>query len=559
MKERTFLAPDNMLVGDRTKGETNFLVNNAREVNEKYINTMLREIELKKRGLLGAEFNEKIGNIRREYADMRDAVANAPDTKTALAIAGKNGMSLQGFEAWRRGISKEAATKERILEYLRQDEDGAVKDAVDTRDMVRGTHLTKQNASNFARVTRGLQAFNYIRLLGGAVLGSLTEMYRPAMVHGFGNYMRDGITPLVTNLSAAKLSMKEAKLAGLITERATMHRMMALAEVGDPYARGTALERLMQNASRFATKWNGLALWTDTGQAISSMVSQARILDGAIEKSNPRLLAFLGINENMSERIAKQFVTFGQDLDGVKVANTERWTDPDAVRAYRFAVAKDVDSIIVRPGVGDIPKWAHHPMGKMITQFRSFNMAAHQRVMLRGMQESPARFVSGMVAMTSLGVMSAALRAMRSGDDNWEKWKASASNPGFVIGEGLDMSGLFPLAFEASNTMEKLSQAGQMGSINPIKSPMMAAFPGTSQQGGSARFASRDPFSAVFGPTIGLLPQALQAAGAPINAVTGQDPTKAQERAIQGFIPYNSYIGMKEMLQMLHGDSAFTN
>lgn len=557
MKDRTFNVPDALLVGNRDLGETNFLIDNVREVGERYARIMSAEIELSRKGMLGKEWNMRIEGIRREYADLREAVANAATAEEARALLGQKPGMLDSFEAWRRNVDKGQATKERMLAFLRKDEQDGLEDLHALRDLVRGTYKAKENASDWGQLTRTLMAFNYIRLMGGAVLANFTEAYRPAMVHGFGAFFKGGIKPLIGNLDGMKLSVKEAQQAGLVTERVLQHRMMSLGEVADPYARNTALQRMLVNGSRVASKWNGLSLWTDTMKSVSSIMSQNRILEGAVGEKDGRFLAYLGIDKEMADRIAKQFVLYGETRDTIKVANTGRWDDEAAVRAYRAAFRKDVDSIIVTRGVGDVPLFANTPTGKLILQFRSFSLAAHQRATLRGLQESKARLLSGMVIMTSLGMMASALRAWRNGEQGWERWKNAAENPGFLIGEGLDLSGIFPVAFELANTTEKLTGGTGMA-FNPIKTPLMAAFPGASQQGSSTRFATRDPLAAVLGPSAGLVTQGIRAAGYPLFAIAGEDPSKAQTKAAAGLIPFNSYLGMKELIQLGLGDSPYT-
>jgi hypothetical protein len=91
----------------------------------------------------------------------------------------------------------------------------------------------------------------------------------------------------------------------------------------------------------------------------------------------------------MAERIAKQFATHGETVDGVKVANTEQWTDPVAVRAYRAAMNKDVDSIIVQkssPTCRCSP--TRRPERRCCSSSRS--RSPRIKVLLRGLQEDQA-------------------------------------------------------------------------------------------------------------------------------------------------------------------------
>jgi hypothetical protein len=548
LKDRTFNIPD-----EKVK---EFLESNVKTVAERYGRTMASEIELTRR-FGHADMRDQLGAMTREYADLRAQVTAAKTDKAAWAIAGKqtgvaDKISLNG-----------QPTKEKILKWLEADEKGAKQDLTAMRDLIRGTYMATQNASNYGRVVRSLMAFNYVRSMGGVLVANIGEVFRPAMVHGLGAYMNEGIKPLLTNLAAVKLSVKEAQLAGQVIERVTQQRMMSLGEIGDPYRHGTAIERTLQTATRVGSKWNGLVFWTDGMKSISSILSQNRIVAGALGKGDDtRFLAYLGIDKDMSGRIAEQFKTHGETMDSIHVANTQDWTDAAAVRAYRAAVSKDVDSIIVTKSVGDVPLFANTPTGKMLLQFRNYTFAAHQRILLRGLQENKVRFAGGMMAMTAMGMMGAYARAWRGGEARFEAFKDAAQNPGYLIGEGLDAAGVFTLPMEASNDIEKWTGAAGVGSFNPIKTPLKMAFPGAPQGGRSVRSANQDWLSPILGPTESLGADALRGVGygpAALGLTAQGSAPKSQKNAALRMIPFSSYLGVREMLQGLAGDSPYGN
>jgi hypothetical protein len=406
-------------------------------------------------------------------------------------------------------------------------------------------------------VARVAGQFNFITKMGGVVISSISDIMRPAMVHGLGRYMSEGIAPLIKNFEAVKLSTKEAKLAGVVVERVLQHRMMAISGLTDPLERGTPIERFMEGATRFASKWTGMPIWNDSMKAISSILSQNRILSGEADK---RTLAFLGIDPATSDAIRAQFKAHGQVLDGVHVANTERWTDENAVRAFRAAVGKDVDSTIVTPGAADAPLLSHTPTGRLLLQFRSYVLASHQKVLLRGLQEGKGKFVSGVVGMTSLGMLAAMLKSWRAGENRWEKFKKAAENPGYVIGEGLDNSGIFALPFDAANTVEKLGRPMKF-SFNPLKTPLMAAGqwanPEASEQGESIRFSSRGPLGALLGPSAGLTEDVFQAGAGASDKLRGKKVPRSEQNAAWRLLPFNSFYGMREAIQAITGDSPY--
>jgi hypothetical protein len=294
-----------------------------------------------------------------------------------------------------------------------------------------------------------------------------------------------------------------------------------------------------------ASKWNGIRIWTDAMKSVASVMTQNRILDnavnfGAAKDKERAYLAFLGIDQSMAERIAKQFTKHGEDVDGVKVANTEKWTDQVARRTYRAAMNKDVDSIIVTKGVADTPLFANTPTGRALLQFKSFALASHQRILLRGLQEDQSRFLGGMAAMTAIGMMVTYLKALSG--NRTEKQSSISENPGWWIGEGLDRSGVLAVPMELANTFEKFT------GVNPIKSPMKMGDQGDAL---SQKNQNRNEIGSMLGPTVGLAQDAITAAAIPKRVAAGEDVTQGQKNAAERLLPFNSYAGLRQMLRYI--------
>jgi hypothetical protein len=271
-------------------------------------------------------------------------------------------------------------------------------------------------------------------------------------------------------------------------------------------------------------------------------MSQSRILSAAADFSkasarDKRYMNFVGIGEGMADRIGKQFDEFGETVDGVRVANTESWTDAEAKRAYYAALQKDIRSIVPMKSVADIPLFGNSPVGRMIFQFNTFNLASHQRVLLRGLQEGPQRFVAGAVALTSIGMMVTYLTGLAANRDMPD----FAENPGWWLSEGVDRSGLFMVPMQLANSMEKLT------GFNPIKAPIKA-FDETAAQ--SMRLNNRNTGS-LLGPSFGLLEDVATVAGIPLTLATGEEVRAGQKNAAERLLPYQSYAGMRQMLKYL--------
>lgn len=574
-KTRTLPVPDEVL------HENGWMEQDALRLANNYARTVGADNELT-RAFGDPQMKDQFIALKNDYRELRKAAskerppayADELDTLRAQKDAIDSGKGSSGnldvsnFDA-KRLAELEALDAKRIsqsgkdIKQLSALERRDKSDLMALRDLQRGTYMMRENNSHYGRTVRALNHFNFIRLLGGVVRASLSDLYRPAMVHGLGRYLNEGIGPLITNMEAVNLGRAEARQLGVAVNRLLHHRVMSFAELADPYARGNAFERFMENTTKWGAKWSGIDLWNDTVEGMSAQMSMNEILSGKISE---RKAAFLGISPDVMAEIKNQFAVHGETQDTIHLAHTEDWDQTpqgqNALRAFRNAVIKDTNRTIVRPGYGDEPLMMHGPTGRLLLQFKSFTMASHAKVLVAGLQESKARFVSGLVGMTALGIISTVLREWGGGRDRWEKFKQSASNPGYVIGEGLDNGGIFTIPIEVGNDVEKVSRAANF-SFNPIKTPLLAAgevvSPGSSMQGQSTRFkggGGLDP--GILGPTAGLVFNTFPAVAQGAKGLaTGRPLTLKQKRAAASLVPFNSYPGFHAALQATTGDSPY--
>lgn len=501
MKDRTFHIPDRLV--------EEYLESDVEHVGRRYTRVMGADVEVA----------NKYGSV-----DMRDQIQAVHDD----------------YAKMRAGI-----TDEKKLTKLALEEKADIRDIEHLRDLNRGTRQESPIERNYGNLIRSVKHINYIRTMGEVVLASLTDTIRPAMVHGLMPFLGT-VTDLATNLKAVKMSVHEAQLGGNVTEMYLGHRLGTLAEITDPYAHRGPMEAFLENMTNVASKWNGIRLWTDAMKGISAVMTQNRILKavekyGSIKQKERDYLAFLGIDQSMAERIANLYAQHGEQHGGVRVANTEKWgTDPAgqvATRYFRAALNKDVDSIIIQKSHGDLPNFASTPTGQAILQFKSFALASHQKVLLRGLQEDQARFVGGVVAMTTMGMFQTYLKALSG--NRVDKLIDPSENPGHWVSEGLDRSGILGPLMEASNAFEKIS------GINPIKAPMKM-FDAKSTI--SQKNQNRNEAGAIFGPTFGLIQSAGEVLGIPKTLAAGEDVTPRQKSAATQLIPFNSYMGVRQMM-----------
>lgn len=93
-----------------------------------------------------------------------------------------------------------------------------------------------------------------------------------------------------------------------------------------------------------------------------------------------------------------------------------------------------------------------------------------------------------------------------------------------------------------------------MTGVNPLKDPLMAAFPDAPQGGKGVRRIGVDPVGKLLGPTAGLVSDVSKASGAPTGAATGDGVTDSQAEAVKRLVPFQSYVGMRQVLDLLCTD-----
>lgn len=93
-----------------------------------------------------------------------------------------------------------------------------------------------------------------------------------------------------------------------------------------------------------------------------------------------------------------------------------------------------------------------------------------------------------------------------------------------------------------------------MTRVNPLKAPPTAAFPHAPQSGQGVRRIGVDPVGKLLGPYIGLIFDVSKASGVAIGAATGDAIRDSQAEAVKRLVPFQSYLGMRQVLDLLTAD-----
>lgn len=464
------------------------------------------------------------------HAQMRTMSADIELAKKFGSVDLKEQIRKVNDEANAR-IDKAATVKERqSLEKARKD---AIRDIEGIRDRLRGTYALPSNpASLVLRAGRVARNVNYLRLLGGMTISAIPDMAKVVFTHGLISTFRDGFIPMVRNFRAFRLAADEVKMAGTALDMVLDSRTMAMADIMDDFGRHSKFERGLKALSSKFGVVSLMAPWNAAMKQFSGLVTMTNILKAservAVGKGTPddiRKLAAAGIDEDLAQRIARQFAEHGSDQDGVRIAGGVNWTDRGALEAFRAAVVRDVDRIVVTPGQ-DKPLWMSTELGKAVGQFKTFGVSSMQKTMLAGLQQRDAATLNGTMLALGLGAFTYWAKMGLAG-------RETSNDPTQWAVEALDKSGLVGWLMDVNNIAEKASR-GRVG-FSAITGKQVS------------RYSSRNVTGAFLGPTADAISDIFQVSG----SIFAGDMTKSDLHRARQFLPAQNLFYVRGLLNQV--------
>ena len=420
---------------------------------------------------------------------------------------------------------------------IQKQRDADIKDAKAMWEKLRGTYSIPTDFDYMApqNVTeRTVLAWNYTRLLGGMALSSLADSARHVMVHGMTRTMRDGIVPLISNFKGFKASVDDLREMAVGLDMALSTTARSRFGMDDYAPLSGKVDRFTQGLSHRFGNWTLMNQWNTSQKSFAGVMTQNRMIKaitewagtGKIKQKEISNLASHGIDLEMSKRIAKQFNQHGTKDGNIWFADIRKWDDVDAKNTFSAAVRKQVDEIIVTPGL-DKPLWMSRPGWRLIGQFRSFTFGSMQRVTLAGLQQADAATLNGLIMAVGMGSMVYALKNKIAG-------YPVSDDPAVWLSEGVDRAGVTGWFYDANNIVEKAT-LGTIGVNRLLGGPPMS------------RYASRNVTSALLGPTIGLIEDTARFTGA---AASG-DWRESDTRAARKLIPYQNVFYVRDLFDKM--------
>lgn len=356
-----------------------------------------------------------------------------------------------------------AAPTDKARTAIENEGRAAVRDFEAMRDRMFGRYGAPEDPKN-AWVVGGrvLRTVSYMGYLGGMMLAALPDVSN--VIGKSGTEAFGGTLTALTDPKRFGMAIKDTQELGAAAEWWLNSRAITMAEIFDPNGRGSKVERLLGEGARQFSIFTGMIPWNvgwkSVGMAfVGSKMAKAAVAvaEGKATKKQLINLGANGIEPWMAERIAKQIVEHG-DRDGTLwLPKGSDWTDEDAFKAFRAAMNREADLMVVTPGQ-DKPLAFSTEAGKFFLQFKSFAFSAHHRVLLAGIQRADAEVLAQVATAMALGGLVSNIKADMGGYER--------KSGGEFWGDALDRSGLAGWLMEPYGAASAVT-GGFWGAVDP--------------------------------------------------------------------------------------------
>jgi hypothetical protein len=360
--------------------------------------------------------------------------------------------------------------------------EGLKGEAENLRDIQLGT-IFAENADSIGRRSSSLiRSWFTLTSMGGALMNSMMEIVRPAMVLGIRENF-DFALKALGNAEVLKLMDAEQriKLSGYheLAAGQTFRKFFDNGlEAGVAISRSSKMLEKIEGPLSYLARTpeyvlNGVGILTHyqkqwTGFVAADMFANRimRVADGTASGADAKFLVDYGI----SLEDARKMATMPIEKDkGIMFANTAAWADQDLADKFYQAIQAVQDRVITTPTAADKPSIMMGVLGKgtdrreaaMIGipfQLKAWGFAANNKILMSGLQGRDANFMSGALMMIGAGYL---ITSMKTPEKMWNNMTPSER----ILG-GLEASGVLGLYGDLNFNIEQMSQ-DKMG-VRPL-------------------------------------------------------------------------------------------
>jgi len=467
-----------------------FLIQDIRYVLHGYLDSMIPRVELAKKFDGDFSMKEEFIKINEEYEGL---VRNMPD-----------------------GKEKSKLTKEK---------ENVIRDLLGMRDILLRNYKRPDDPSGIFNMSgKRLREWNYVTKLGGMTVAAIPDVGNVVMRSGFKRLAKQLMVALPNPKSF--INRAQAKQVGASLDYQLQGRAESMLMIDDNYGHVSKLDTGINKTVRQFGNLTGMTYWNTFWKGVASGAFMdevgAIITPSGMSKSTKAWLAEHKIPKDSLADIKSQWKKYGTVEEGLRVPNTDKWTNARAKEILEAAILKEANTSIVTPGAGDLPLVSRHAVGKMWLQFSTFPMSATTRLLTPMIQTFDAQKAAGAVTMVMLGMFSYSIKELAAG-------RTPSTDIGTLVREGVDRSGVFGMWGNVNAITEKLS-AGRVG-LQPLL-------------GGEqiSKYRARSVINDLMGPSMGTLKDTIKITNAIFDALADGEISPSDINAVRRLLPYQNLI-----------------
>ena len=433
---------------------------------------------------------------------------------------GPIGIVKQNFKARIDAASGEDAVK------LIKERDAVIEDLTAMRDLLRGTYMMPVDPDRFvSKAIRVAKNYAAITLLTGAMAAG-PDIGRVVTANGLKKSMGSLFDALMNN-NVWKAGLAQNREIGESFEFWLSNRAAQISDLGDTFGIHNRFESAVSGLASANFILNGMSLWNDFAKTATGIVTSTKILSdvealitGNATAKQIERLAKSGIDRPAAESIYKMKNKW-QRTDSNIIANSVEWDNLVAKDVFDAALSKEINTIVVTPGLGEKPLFMSNEYISLLTQFKSFAMSSHQRVLIPAIQDADRNTLTQLALMTAIGSAIAYIRNEQLGGKEMTLDE--------LLFEGVARSGWTGWFIDADNALHTLS-GGSLSVQRAI---------------GQGNFVTdRQRASGVLGPAAG---QAMSIANVAGDILSGN--TNAKE--VQSLLPFGNIAHIQMLTDAL--------
>ena len=325
-------------------------------------------------------------------------------------------------------------------------------------EIINGVHGTDHP---FART---LRKWNASTMLGSVLISSIPDV----AVQVYKNGMKSTLKELERTLTDWKHVSATNKELGSLNFAIDEMMNSTIKAITDPdYMKGAfstnSFERAVDRISGAFAKLTLLGPW-NTGLSRFGARAQLGALSDFMEDIKLGKASSKDIEEFASRgigvaqyKVIQRNMKFFNDVNGTKIPDLSRWDD-EGLKLVRSMVHRG--DTILKPGAGQIPEFfLRNAFTKLVFQFKSFLVAAHNDILMKGLQRMDADRAIAFAMLPALGALSMIIKNKLAGRDT----NMDLDN---LIREGFLRSGSFGLLGEAIGLTVPSLQSSKYAGLN---------------------------------------------------------------------------------------------